>query len=329
MASNLDDLTTNGPITPNFFIIGAARSGTTMLTEMLRQHPSIFLTQPKEPHFLALANQKVDFNGPGDDSTINRLAVTSLESYLSLYGSASGRSARGDASVSTLYYSQRSLENLEREFPGARLIVVLRDPIARAFSAFSYMRVRGFEPVAEFLEAVRQEDQRKRENWHHLWHYVSMGHYGEQLKPFIETLGPERVKVVFYENLTRDSAEVVQQIFRFLDVDDGIEVQTRQVNASGSARSPLAQKSIQWATRHRALRSSLKRVLPFEMRERIRQSNLEPTDVPIEARKALTASFESDVADLRGLLSHHYPDTNERAPEWLTPTPEAGGTQSE
>src|SRR6476646_940700 len=99
---------------PTFFVIGAARSGTTALAEMLRLHPSVFVTRPKEPHFLAFAGRSVAFCGPGDDLVVNQADVTHVDDYYDLYRDAAGYAARGDASVSTLYYSQASIDTLQR-----------------------------------------------------------------------------------------------------------------------------------------------------------------------------------------------------------------------
>jgi hypothetical protein len=113
---------------PNFFVVGAARSGTTMLVEMLRQHPDVFITRPKEPHYLAFAEQRLSFGGPGDDQTINSRAVTDFASYTALYDLSTGHTARGDASVSSLYFPENSLSVIAQRFPEARIVAVLRDP---------------------------------------------------------------------------------------------------------------------------------------------------------------------------------------------------------
>src|SRR3954463_6801674 len=91
---------------PNFLIIGAAKSGTTALFKYLEQHPEVFISEPKEPHFLALANHPLNFSGPGDDQMMNSRAITDLSRYEKLFSSANGAKVIGEGSVSTLYYPQ-------------------------------------------------------------------------------------------------------------------------------------------------------------------------------------------------------------------------------
>ncbi len=74
--------------------------------------------------------------------------------------------------------------------PDMRLVVMLREPVARAHSSFQYMRARGFEPLEDFLEAVAPSTQRKRDNWHHLWHYTRMSLYADAIEAMIDAVGP-------------------------------------------------------------------------------------------------------------------------------------------
>jgi Sulfotransferase domain len=303
---------------PNFFIIGAARSGTTALAEILRHHPDAFVTNPKEPSFLAFSGEKVAFTGPGDDVSINRVAVTDSDNYLSLYHSADGKTCRGDASVSTLYYADRSVPTLQRYFPEAKLVVILRDPAARAFSAYSYQRARGLEPCEDFRQALDSEADRIRRGWHHIWHYAGMGRYAAQLAPFLETFGTERVRILFYEELNRDPVGVGGSLFRFLGLDPTVAVELEPVNVSGQPRSRLLQGAIQWAGRRHWLRSTTKAIMPFEFRERVRRANLRPSLMPDDAFEELQQVLASEADELRALLSRHQPESLSSAPPWLT-----------
>jgi hypothetical protein len=302
---------------PNFFIIGAARSGTTALAEILRHHPDAFVTQPKEPSFLAFAGQQVAFTGPGDDISINRVAITDRDQYLSLYQSAGTKACRGDASVSTLYYSDHSVAALQQYFSEAKLVVILRDPAARAFSAYSYQRARGLEPCDDFREALDREADRIRCGWHHIWHYMGMGRYAEQLSPFLETFGASRVKILFYEELNRDPDGVGRALFEFLGLDPTAAVDLEPVNVSGEPRSRLLQGAIRWAGRRHWLRSTTKAIMPFQFRERVRRANLRPSGVPVDVREGLEQVLAHESDELRTLLSRHCPELLSSAPPWL------------
>jgi hypothetical protein len=306
---------------PNFFIVGAARGGTTALADILGQHPSIFVTRPKEPHFLAFAGCPMTFSGPGDDITINKTSVTDPSRYLALYEGAGGKAARGDASVSSLYYAEETLANLDRFFPEARVIAILREPIGRAFSAYSYQRGMGFEPCDEFGVALQQESERIRLGWHHLWHYVSMSRYVGQLEKFVDALGPRRIQILFYENLQEDPHSVARHAYEFLGVDSAVRVEPRWFNASGRPRSKSLHSAITWATRRPRIRASVRTLTPFRMRERIRRANLERMEMPHELQEDLKVQFAPEVEGLRALLQRSFPEVMTATPPWLRGQP--------
>ncbi|MGB3827398.1 MAG: sulfotransferase, partial [Ornithinimicrobium sp.] len=131
---------------PTFLVIGAARSGTTALVEGLRADPRVFITRPKEPHYFALAGNPPSFTGPGDSTSINRVATARTEDYLALYPrDPSHYDALGDGSVSTLYYYSRSIPEIQRLAPRAKMVVILREPVDRAKSAYDYLTSKGHE----------------------------------------------------------------------------------------------------------------------------------------------------------------------------------------
>jgi hypothetical protein len=308
---------------PNFFVIGAARSGTTLLAESLRAHSEIFVTRPKEPHFLAFANGLPPMEGPGDDLMVRRSAVTDYADYLALFMEANDAPLRGDASVSTLYYPESSIKTLKQHFPGARLLVVLRDPVERAYSAYSYLRARGYEPCADFMDAVAHELNGDRARWHHLLHYVSMGMYARQLRPFLSEFDPSLMRILFYEDLRNDPTQFVTEALRFLDASPNRSAAPERLNVSGRPRSAALQGFVGWAGRNDATRRLVRRVVPFELRERIRRFNLRPEAVPATAADAILPLFKSDCAELAALLTTTYPDITPRLPSWLRTS--AGG----
>ena len=100
---------------PNFLIIGAAKSGTTSLYHYLRQHPEIYMSPVKEPHFFALEGKKADFSGPGNG--MSRHGITTIKAYRTLFQGVSNELAIGEASSSYLY---------DQEAPGRIRILLHR-----------------------------------------------------------------------------------------------------------------------------------------------------------------------------------------------------------
>ena len=298
---------------PTFLVAGAARSGTTGLVEGLRTHPDVFVTQPKEPHYFALHRLGAHFTAPGDDHTINRVAVTDREEYLALYPDEHAYVALGDASVSTLYYYDEALPEVMRLNPGVKFVVLLREPVDRAFSSHQYLRARGLEPVEDFLAAVELEDHRKALGWHHLWHYTSMSRYADALEAILAAVPPEQVGVWFYDDLNRDYEGTVGRVLEFLGVTPhpGQAEGVPRVNISGKPRSAMLDRGLAWVTGAPRLRSLVKNTTSYRFRERVRRLALSSTDVPPAARAQLAPRFVEDLQRLRHLL----PDPH---PRWLS-----------
>lgn len=296
---------------PNLLIIGAARSGTTAVAEALGGHPDAFLTRPKEPHFLAFAHQDVDFRGPGDHETINRVAITEPDAYRALFAGERARVAvRVEASVSTLYHPDAAIPNiLAHAAPDVRLVAILRDPVARAFSSFQYLRVRGMETAETLAEGVAREDERVEAGYHHLWHYTRMSRYAEQLAPFVATFG-DRLLVLDHDALVEDARATLSTVARHVGLDPaGLPQLGARQNASGQPRSELLQRWLQRAVRS-PVRPLLKAVVPYALRERIRAANLRPTTATPADSRAVRARIEDDL--------HRLPDIVEGLrPRWL------------
>lgn len=294
---------------PTFVLAGAARAGSTAVIESLRRHPDVFVTQPKEPHYLALGGGPAEFTGPDDDKTINRVAVTDEHAYLDLFREHNGALAAGEGSVSTLYYHEHAVPRLQRLNPDARVVLVLREPVARAYSSHQYLLNRGSEPVADFEAAVEQEPLRREAGWHHLWHYTAMSHYATAVEHFVDAFGREQVGVWWYDQLAEDPRRCLCEIHEFVGVSPPSpdDLSTERVNSSGAPRRPWLQSAMQYAAKSTALRTGVRAVVPFSVRERIRNGNLARQDVPDRARSVLAPRFGEDLHRLERVLGRPVP----------------------
>jgi hypothetical protein len=294
---------------PTFAIIGAARSGTTAIAEALRAHPDGFVTDPKEPHYFAFAGQRLGFTGPGDDTGINQRAITNTGEYLALYRDTEDRVARGEGSVSTLYYYAHAIPAIMALNPDVRLLVVLRDPVDRAFSSYQYLRMRGRETQDDFATAVSLEPSRRAAGWHHLWHYTAMSHYADAIDAFLRAFGRDRLCVLLYDDVTRDPVSALRTAYLHVGLDPGragIRSAPR-VNTSGQARSARAQDLLNRLARRPAVKRTGRVLVPFGVRERVRRWNQSETTTPAAARAELAPTFAADLDRVEDLLSLRLP----------------------
>jgi hypothetical protein len=218
---------------PNFIILGAAKAGTTALYHYLTQHPQIYMSPLKETNYFALAGQQLNFCGPGDNDYVNRLSITSREAYCSQFQGARDEIALGEASPLYLYHPLAA-ERIQHEVPEAKLIAILRNPIDRAYSAFLHLVRDHRETTRDFSEALALEEERIAANWEHIWHYVSMGRYYDQVKRYYDRFDRDQIWVLIYRDLRSDPRGVLRDTFRFVGVDESFvpDMSTRYNEAS-------------------------------------------------------------------------------------------------
>jgi hypothetical protein len=289
---------------PNFFVIGAAKSGTTSLYSYLGQHPEVYISPIKEPHFFfALEGEQPDFRGPGDRELLSR-AVTGIEEYRALFAGVTDEKAVGEASPGYLY-SPEAAGRIRRRVPKARLIAILRHPADRAYSAYLHLVRDGLEPLG-FSEALEEEEARVRDGWSPTWQYRRMGFYHGQLERYYDLFGRQQVGVYLYEELSEDPVGLVQDIFRFLGVDDAFvpDVSHRR-NVSSTIRKSNALVSV--VTKPNPLKTVARAVLPAKLRKRISANLLhrnlgKAPPMPEEVRKKLVEVYREDVKKLGGLI---------------------------
>ncbi len=294
---------------PTFVIAGAARAGSTALAEQLRAHPQVWMTTPKEPHYLALAGERPSFTGPGDEVTINARAVVDEDAYRQLFAGADERHrARGDGSVSTLYYHQQAVPRLRELNPDARLVVMLRDPVDRAYSSHQYLLNRGFEPEPDFRAALAAEPERIRAGWHHLWHYAGMSHYADAVEHLVHAFGRDHVHLCFYDDFEADPGAVLAGLHEFLALDPHRPEEVARVNASGQERSRVVASVMHAAARNGPLRAVVRTVVPFGLRERIRNANLRRGGLPPAEREEVRQLFAADLDRLPEVIRRPLPE---------------------
>lgn len=227
---------------PNFFIVGAAKSGTTSLHHYLKQHPDIFLPSMKESFFFS-GLAKNSFSGIG--SEYGQDIIEELGNYKKLFQDVKNEKAIGEACVAYLYFHERTINNIKAHLEKTpRIIMVLRDPAERAFSNYRH-HVRDNIETLNFEQAIDHStlEKRKNQKWWWGFQYIDVGYYYNQAKAYIKAFGNENVRIYLYEDLEENTHEVINDLFGFLGLanNSNLDITTRY-NVSEVHKSNNLQK---------------------------------------------------------------------------------------
>jgi hypothetical protein len=291
---------------PNFLIIGAAKAGTTALNAALEQHPQVYMSPFKEPNFFAFEGETLDFPaGKMNPSYLGYLAKcnTSLEAYQKQFQGVSDEIAIGEASPSYLYHP-KAPERIHHYIPNAKLIAVLRNPVDRAYSNFLHHIRERFETCADFAQALAEEENRMRDNWWWGFYYLQAGFYYSQLQRYFDRFDPSQIKIYLYEDLNRNILNVVQDVFRFLQVDEWFTPDTTtRYNVSGVPKNKFIYNFL---TQQNIIKEPFKRLVPDKLRKRfvskLKQKTLAKPELSLQVRRNLIKVYREDILQLQDLL---------------------------
>lgn len=290
---------------PNFLIIGAAKCGTSSLYMYLREHPEIYMSPSKEPHFFSFDDESKMTKGPGDPI---HEAITDFDSYQALFDGVTDEKAIGEASTSYLYRPEAA-ERIHAMLPDVKMIAILRNPVDRAFSAYMHVVRDKRETAKDFADALSLEEERKAADWEPIWHFTSVGHYYEQLQRYYSLFGSQQIRVYLFEDLVNNLAAPLANIYEFLGVDSSfVPGSLMRYNASGLVRSETVQKTSEWLFSHpNPIRWVSHQIIPHNWRMKfatwVRFKNLKRPEIPGEIRKQLIEQYRAEIHQLEGLIN--------------------------
>ena len=306
---------------PNLFLVGAAKSGTTSLYTYLEQHPDIFAPSnedgyfgkisTKEPKFFSSRYHMYPHAGEGDIGAVDARTVKTVEKYRNLYSMNKGQKYLMDGSVDYLYYSGTAKDIYEFN-NDSKIIILLRNPVERAYSAYMSLR-RDFRESVDFHEALLLEEERIKKNYEFLWAYKGCGLYYRQVKAFLDVFGNDNVLVLMNEDLRSNPKALLKKVCIFLDIYEAAFKNTNVLhNKSGIPKKNA--KTYTYLLYKRILRKyapAIMKIIPQAKARRYSKAlkrmlilnNVEKTKMDYDSERYLYGYFRNDIELLEGLLN--------------------------
>lgn len=299
---------------PNFFIVGAPKCGTTALSAYLSGHPQAFISTPKEPHYFA-----TDLPGYRD--------VKTLREYERLFTTATPEQTRvGEASVFYMY-SRQAARRVRSYAPNARILILVRNPLDLVISYHSQLVYSRDESERDFSKAWRLVRFRKAgmripaycRDHKVLW-YDEVARLGEQSERWLRQFGDRCVKFISFDDFVTDTATVYREIVEFLGLDDDHRSEFPRINPRKIQRNDSIANFTE-RTPPTLVRAAMtaKRILGirnWRILELLRRWNtkiLPPTEPEPRIRQEILDNYEDDILHLGRLMG-----TN--LDHWLQPS---------
>jgi hypothetical protein len=193
----------------DFLVIGVQKAGTTALYHYFDKHPDIFVPETKELHYFdndAIFKDKVD--------------------YKKLHGNfknAKGKQIKGEVTPIYFYWNN-CIDRIKEYNPSIKLIVILRNPISRAYSQWNMEVLRGNE-TRSFSDCINDE-MNKISNGvykqHRIKSYVDRGNYSCQIENLFSKFNRKNLLFIKYEDFLNNQGTELNNIFSFLGIDSNI-----------------------------------------------------------------------------------------------------------
>lgn len=264
---------------PKFIVIGAQKCGTTSLHHYLDAHPEILMSRPKEIHFFSHYWQY------------------GLEWYESHFHEHA--TILGESSTSYAMYPKYQDVPLRMQLilgSDVKLIYILRDPINRVISQYLHDFYAGWynKPISKVLNNSELLGK---------YYYIEISSYYMQLKHFLNVFPKENIKILTLEELNRDPAKTMREVFRFLEVKENVSDDSFFMAHHTSRNKKKLTRLEQMLNNHFPGRNQLKRLTPSFLRQTFRyllRVGTQPeTDLGKELHQKLVKSLKPDADSLR------------------------------
>lgn len=223
------------PTSPNYFIVGAPKTGTTALAAYLADHPQVFVSNPKEPFFW-------DSDHPKSKPLHG---MTSLDAYLRLFQAANPTQHLAIGEGSTTYMQSRvAIKNLMQFNPSARVIAMLRNPVQVAYAMHGELVRHFLEDELDFekswaLQAARRAGRQlpPKCRMDHQLQYQDVATFAPQIERLLKYVPEEQRKIIVFDDFAAETGRCYRETVEFLGLSDDGRTEFPRIHAAKVFRS--------------------------------------------------------------------------------------------
>ncbi|HNQ12125.1 MAG TPA: sulfotransferase [Bacteroidia bacterium] len=303
---------------PNFFIVGAAKCGTTSLYHYLKKHPEVYLSPIKEPNHFCSDIDPEEFSQQYKD--IEKRKRLDLETYTQgdmkrevwgyfvqdwnhytkLFKNVKNEKAVGEIS-NTYLFSNVAAKNIKEKIPNAKIIAMLRNPADRIYSHYM-ANLRDGKTFLSFADEMEDDYRKPKKGWYVSHAYYEMGMYYEQVKRFYDQFPKEQIRIYIYDDFKVEQENIVRDMLSFLEVDANVKLDFSERHNQAAVPKNRYFMYLISAT---GIKKNLFRIVPQTLKRKLKSTFFKSSEIPkmtAEERQKIINIYRDDVLKLQDLL---------------------------
>ncbi|MFK7781776.1 sulfotransferase domain-containing protein [Psychroserpens sp.] len=285
----------------DFFLVGAARCGTTSLYNYLNNSDDVFLPNVKEPNFFSDVDSPntEDYKLPKLGEKYHTKIIKDINVYNALYANAHKNQLKGDTSPSYIW-DTKVAEKLFEHNPNAKILISLRHPVDRAYSHYIMNYYTGSDRNHSFEDALSAT---KNHIWGSCNQYLEMGMYYNQVKAYFDIFPKQQIKIMVYENWTENLEDEIKNMFDFLGINASDSVFNKSIESNKI--QPVKNLFLLNLLRQNKIKETVKSVINQDKIDKLKSyffsDSKEIKKISPEFRRKLSFSFKKDIDKLTAL----------------------------
>jgi len=287
---------------PDFLIVGAQKCGTSSLYYWLQASPDCYLPAIKEPHYFARFEPWKGLLKTGS-------VIRSRFEYQGLFAPAGPTQICGEASPSYLFEAGVA-QRIRQTIPHCRIIVLVRDPVDRAYSEYLMNLVAGLEERT-FLEAVTDAVfGRQRKSWADFPLYCEASKYGSQVERYLRVFPRSQVLVLTSHELGNQPKQMMRRVSEFLDVPGEFwnSFEFQRHNEGRAPRNALVASTLNSSFARRVGRGAVPQAWRQFVARIVLSGKPKKKRISMKSRELVWSVCEYDIRLLESLIGEHFPE---------------------